>query len=59
MTGVRWQGPEAPHGLDDRPIIYSDTGPLVAYARGKADKHHAGAVGVFNAISTNLRMVGF
>ena len=49
MTGVRWLGPEAVRDLDDRPIIYSDTGPLVAYARGKADRHHAGAVKVFSA----------
>ena len=49
MTGVRWQGPEAPHGLGDRPVIYSDAGPLAAYARGKAGKRRAGAVGVFNA----------
>ncbi len=43
-------GPEAVRDLDDRPIIYSDTGPLVAYARGKADTHHADAVRVFNAV---------
>ena len=50
MTSVKWPRPEAVRGSDDAPTIYSDCGPLVAYARGKADRHHADTVRVFNAI---------
>ena len=47
---MQWQGPEAVRGSNDGPTIYSDTGPLVAYIRGKVDMHHAGAVRVFGAV---------
>ncbi len=49
MTSVKWPRPEAVQGLGDGSSLYSDTGPLVAYARGKVDMHHTGTVRVFDA----------
>ena len=37
-------------GFGNEPIIYSDSGPLVALTRGEIDMHYAGTVRVCNAI---------
>ena len=50
MMDSRWLGREAAWGPNSGPVIYSDSGPLVAYIRGKVDMHHAGAVRVFGAV---------
>ena len=49
--GAQWPEPEAAWRSDDGPAIYSDTGPLAAYARGPVDKHHADAVRVLDAVT--------
>ena len=51
MTGAKW--PEAVRGPNSGPIVYSDTGPLAALARGKVDMHHADAVRVLDAARRN------
>lgn len=50
MTDATWPRPKAVCGSDDRLIIYSDCGPLVAYVRGAADRHHADTIRVFDAV---------